>query len=181
MKASYSLLVALASGAILCSSQAQVLLTIDVSNPAAVVFSAAPNPTARGTLTPHTVARLVGFFTAPAPAVVPGLVGSLADSWTGSYYTTQFASGYDLDLLGRMYMVVPPHVPFAGSSVGDLSAAAEQLPLFDAVGDIMVDDDGYSIVGQWQAVGVPVPEPHEYALMAGLGLLGFAAWQRRRG
>lgn len=25
-----------------------------------------------------------------------------------------------------------------------------------------------------------VPEPHEYALMAGLGLLGFAAWRRRR-
>lgn len=26
----------------------------------------------------------------------------------------------------------------------------------------------------------PVPEPHEYALMAGVGLLGFAAWRRRR-
>lgn len=25
-----------------------------------------------------------------------------------------------------------------------------------------------------------VPEPHEYALMAGLGLLGFVAWRRRR-
>lgn len=25
-----------------------------------------------------------------------------------------------------------------------------------------------------------VPEPHEYALMAGFGLLGFAAWRRRR-
>lgn len=25
-----------------------------------------------------------------------------------------------------------------------------------------------------------VPEPHEYALMAGVGLLGFAAWRRRR-
>ncbi len=25
-----------------------------------------------------------------------------------------------------------------------------------------------------------VPEPHEYAMMAGLGLLGFAAWRRSR-
>lgn len=25
-----------------------------------------------------------------------------------------------------------------------------------------------------------VPEPHEYALMAGLGLIGFATWRRRR-
>lgn len=34
--------------------------------------------------------------------------------------------------------------------------------------------------GVFTFVAEPVPEPHEYALMAGLGLLGFAAWRRRR-
>lgn len=31
-----------------------------------------------------------------------------------------------------------------------------------------------------QIFGAVVPEPHEYAALAGVGLLGFAAWRRSR-
>ncbi|MCP5521028.1 MAG: hypothetical protein H7A46_05725 [Verrucomicrobiales bacterium] len=43
-----------------------------------------------------------------------------------------------------------------------------------SIGPILADNNVHDLAF------APVPEPHEYALFAGLGLIGFAAWRRRR-
>lgn len=175
-----NLLLSVACGVAL-TSQAQVLLTVDVTNPAAVTYTATGALASAGDGTHvHVYATLVGFFTAPAPAVAPDLVArTLSDFVTGSPYSQQLADGANLRLwtFGLANINVPL---FAGSDTGDLSAAGAFLPPNGASGNILLEPGLGTVPGQWQAVAVVVPEPHEYALMAGTGLLGFAAWRRRR-
>ena len=71
-------------------------------------------------------------------------------------------------------------VAFTGQAYpGGLGAYSDQFPAPGTTGNIYA---GYwdpvnppPVIGQWLAV----PEPHEYALMASVGLLGLAAWRRR--
>lgn len=45
---------------------------------------------------------------------------------------------------------------------------------------VIQDSGGFYIIDDFSYRHNPIPEPHEYALIAGLGLAGFAVWRRRR-
>lgn len=57
-------------------------------------------------------------------------------------------------------------------------SGAQQAEFEGTIGTTLPLLVGSSYAGL-QVVATPVPEPHEYALAAALGLLGFVAWRRR--
>jgi hypothetical protein len=67
---------------------------------------------------------------------------------------------------------------FTGAAAGNLTAYGAVLPSPGSRGDIVVGLSGVGSnakIGEWSVV----PEPRQYAMIAGLGLVGFGLWRRR--
>lgn len=91
-----------------------------------------------------------------------GAAGFTVDEipWSASSYTPGSSRSWDASAVpGGLLGESSVYIRFIGNSTGASPAGTFTL------------DDVYISV---------VPEPHEYAAMAGLGLLGFAVWRRSR-
>lgn len=118
--------------------------------------------------------------------------GNAANSATVRVWT---GSGYDLTLATGNAWVLNPQtgvVSTEGSAVATLAASASitgtgpgSLSFTRGAGDAVAIFFGVTGAG-WPFPSMTVdgmsvvPEPHEYAALAGLGLLGFAVWRRMR-
>lgn len=89
-------------------------------------------------------------------------VDSYATSLTGNVDLTSTLSPYTVDLSGAAYQ--------------GLSAVTFRI----AFGDLNNSPNNGVLLDNLTLNGTAVPEPHEYAALAGLGLLGFAVWRRTR-
>ncbi len=164
-------------------------LVVDDSNPSAVTITAtgafsavdAGNGSAQGVV-------LDSFFGSPQIAVALPVNGTSlkvpGSSLLDSVNPTDLGGGQiDLELyrsgvspLGQTFSTTSP--AFQGSLLVDMSASASALPGVGATGSIVAFNFGSNpVVGQW----IVVPEPGSYAVVAGIGLVGFAIWRRRNG
>lgn len=178
----------LASFACYGSSQAAVLLTIDISNPAAVVITATgANADAFAFATGGDGITLTGLFTAPVVFGMSGITtgSTLQPSGQGLPFNTFMENDYgfsgstvDLNLF-TLNMGGSPAGPtfftdaaaFTGSATLDLSAAS--FAALGATGQIMAARNfGTTSIGQW----LVVPEPSTLLL----GVFGGAGLLRRR-
>ena len=174
----------------LWSTTAQVYqVTVNVSNPAAVVFAATgQNATANDSSnTDGAGVSLLAFFLSPGLDFFAAASSSL-QAPGGRAYTN--LNGDDTNPLTRNLRVFEPGIPaqtqsfstataaFQGTMVVDLSSIAGRLPAAGATGSII---SGWSAapgatIGQW----IAVPEPETYGMAFGAGLIGFAMWRRSR-
>ena len=63
---------------------------------------------------------------------------------------------------------------------GYVDGAGDPINLLDGGHYVVILPDGFETAADDFLAGVIVPEPHEYALLAGVGLLGLAAYRRLR-
>ena len=75
----------------------------------------------------------------------------------------------ELTIGGGFFALTP-----TGTDVSGLDDTTHVITLTTGVGGI---NEG---TFTWDLEMAPVPEPHEYAMLAGLGLFGFAAYRRMR-
>ncbi len=190
-------LVALAGAALTTSAYAQgVLLTVDISNPSAVIVSATGNyaSTSDNLKTVWDGIDLLGIFTSNvngqfAANVIGGtLIGggsgqaydfyepddSAGGSRNGNYVNLNLYQNQTNSPPVQSFSTETP--AFTGSMTIDLSRVANSLPASGTSGDIRAGWSGNlgSMIGQWQVIGTaPVPEPGTLALT---GLGGVGAW-----
>lgn len=190
-------LIGTASLAVVCalSLHGAIVLIVDVSNPNAVTFTSTTSFATSGTVFAPSDSSdgvdLLGFFKSDVGVLPSGtfLSSSLTPSGTSGAFNNwspdnQSGSTRDLNLWNS--------VGGAGSMQFDSSVRAftgqasinmallgytSFLPSAGASGNIL---NGYSAIndgntiGQWSVV----PEPQTYAMLAGLGLVGFATVRR---
>jgi MYXO-CTERM domain-containing protein len=166
-----------------------VLITVDVSNPAEVTFTATgQSPGITVTQNAFVGMSLLDFWRSNVDygSGSPGGEGLEASGTAGAYtacvrYGTTLnfyiTSGQGVD---QKFAIGDP--AFTGSATVNLSSISTLLPVAGSsgsliAGDPMMPEAGVQSIGRWQVSAVP--EPHEYALLAGLGLVGFAVWRRR--
>ncbi len=172
------------------ATQAAVVLTVDVSNPAAVVLTATgANASTSVSSDVFNGFTLSGFFTADANAAWAG--SSLSAGLTGGDASLQYdVSNVDTDSPVGLFIAHNGNeamtfsssaAAFSGSAAFDLSSASLLLPAGGTTGSLVVWDTGFNAVeiGTWQIT--PVPEPSSYVAIAGFGLVGFSAYRRVRG
>ena len=174
---------------------ATTILTIDVSDPSAVVFSATgANADANDTsFTSYNGIVLRQFLIAdPAlsPLVFPG-TGTLTGGGSGQAYDRIVSSLFifphlsprDLNLYSRFgsaaqtFSTAAP--AFSGATTWDLSSLSGLLPSPGAAGDVFAgDEDGIGpvAIGQWATV----PEPSTFAALTSLGWVGLCIAYRKR-
>lgn len=178
-----------AASLVTSSVQAAVVLTIDVSDPAAVVITATGNGASDDSSFDILEGfNLIGFLTSDYAGLqdFPAGVGTLAFSSggdiDGSYYGNFTFTDDNVTLYGNgggTATITTGVAPFTGSSVFDWAAdLTSYLPGPGAFGDIQGGDLSPvgPVFGQWQVI----PEPATYAVLGGLLALGLAAWHRRR-
>ncbi|HAV63336.1 MAG TPA: hypothetical protein DCY13_13345 [Verrucomicrobiales bacterium] len=176
-------------GAGVTSSKAQ-LLTIDISNPSAVVFTgtgqfASANFTGASTTFP---VRLLGFFSAdPGQDTINNSSSTLFTSGSSAALnyalTGRFIPGQTTLVLrnefGSGHSFSTSSAGFTGSATFDLSSYSSLLPAVGTVGNISASDGTSTVVvGTFEVV--PVPEPSTIALLAFAGV-AFVAWRRTAG
>jgi hypothetical protein len=164
-------------------------VTVNVSNPAAVVIAATgQNATANDSSNTDSAGiSLLIFFLSPGLNLFTATSSSL-QAPGGRTYTG--LNGDDTSPLTRNLRVFEPGIPaqsqnfstasaaFQGSLVVNLSSIAGRLPAAGATGSIIsgsIAEPGPTI-GQW----IAVPEPETYGMAFGAGLIGFAMWRRSR-
>ncbi len=196
-------LVVLAGAALKTSAYAQnVLLTVDISNPASVVIAATGNnaSTNDSSKTAWDGIDLLGIFlsnvygqfgtNAIGGTLIGGGSGQAYDFYEPDGTSGRNANHFNLNL----YENQPGSPPiqsfstgtsaFTGSMTIDLSSVVSALPSSGASGDIRAGWFGNqgAVIGQWQVVytpPAPTPEPGTLAL-AGLGGVGAWFYARRK-
>lgn len=179
------------------SSKAAHLLTVDISNPAAVVIEGTgefPIANYDGLTSVARPIRLDNFFTAIANADNPTYddIGSTLETFNGAGpLTTALVRG-----AGDGQRLI---LRIGGSSAEDFSTASPAFvgqTVFDMTGNGGVD--GPDVSGFFRTMGhtgnvlaadgtvvgtyvlAAVPEPSELCVAGGLACLAFAAWRRRK-
>ncbi len=162
-----------------------ILLTVDISNPSAVIFTATTNYAAMNSYRSiRDGFDLLKLFTSVASVGGSDTNGTLIGGNSGNPYSTYYgdnASGSIIDLgfvgTGFTYQTfTTTSTAFTGAWTIDLSGATPQLPLPGAIGNIQTGFGASpgQVIGQWQVIGTaPVPEPGTLALAA---LGGIGAW-----
>lgn len=171
--------------------RAQVLLTVDISDPSSVTFTATGTaPAADATGTYSAPIQFKGFLTAN-----PGATGQATASST--ILATEGATHYlNTVLWGKPSLVqttlslrngsssenfLTTDPAFAGSAAFDFSSISSYLPAAGATGNLVVSTGGSSsgtVIGTYSVTAVP--EPADYALVCAVAALVFAVWRRRR-
>lgn len=165
--------------------QAQLLLTVDISNLSAVTVTAVGNNSAA------TVADVTGgastILLQNILAGLPVLSGLSPLTVTSSdlaaasnpavAYTTATRNNYSLQLtgtegLGTAFTTGAKAFSTPSSLTVDMSGFSAYT--FNTSGNIF---SGAQVIGQYSVV----PEPHEYAMAAGAALICFGLWRRRSG
>lgn len=167
-----------------------MVLTVDVSNPAAVVLTATgANASTSVSSDVFNGFTLSGFFTANASGAWAG--SALSAGLTGGNASVQYTlAQVDSDSVLGLFVASDSNesmafsssaTAFSGSAVFDLSSASLLLPAGGTSGSLVVWDPAFNAVGigTWQIT--PVPEPSSYVAIAGFGLVGFSAYRRVRG
>ena len=159
------------------AARAEVVLLVDITNPAAVKITATSAfAQAAGPAVPQLVGiDLLQFFTAPVDLGVGYFLSStLTPPGGGAYLNFEddnySGSDIDLNLLDGGNLEDPQNFntsspAFTGEGTLDLSGVAAYLPAFGASGNVLngANDATFgTVVGQWQAV----PEPSTYVLLA---------------
>lgn len=179
------------------AARADYLVTIDITNPAAVVFTATgAAPTANGSGVPGIGGiDFLQFFITPISGFVMGDVtpSTFATYLDSSYpflnWNTDSYSGSNVDL--NFYSQKPSSQSFntadpafVGAGTVNFTAYASYLPSAGATGQITNGNSGnasgpsrpLTVIGTYQVV----PEPSTWALLA-LGLAACLPFLRRRG
>ncbi|MDP0499719.1 MAG: hypothetical protein Q7P63_06415 [Verrucomicrobiota bacterium JB022] len=183
------------------AAHAAVLLEIDISNPAAVTFTANNNLAAADSIYDADISggiTIENFFTSSVTIaedtpvggnMTPFLNANALYDLFGSYEyaeDVEFGVGNDLSVYssatGESQIFSDESPAFSGVAVFDFSAFAELLPAIGTTGNIFpgYTFDAEPAVGQWTVVGTVIPEPSTYALGAGLLALGAVALRRRK-
>ena len=167
------------------AAQANVLFTIDVSDPSAVVITGTGEvPIVNDTATVFSGVSLENFFAgAVTNAQLPNnnpstLLGNGSSTFLADTFVSSALGGNDLNLYNipgngdsiEMNVLLPA---FTGSLVVDMSAVLALLPSVGQFGQVYMDDApadagfGRPYVGAWQVVATPVPLPASGLLLAG--------------
>jgi len=171
-------------------------LTINESNPGAVVISAAGFAQGNDTNTPATFGvDLVNFLTtaatinstaASSSTLGASMSGPVLNSFESDTFHATGAAKLDLNLFSTASSLTEwfevGNLAFAGSDAVNLSAFAADLPTAGTTGSIYTGDSSGGqgiVVGTWDVTAAPVPEPTTLAL-AGLGFAGLLALRRKR-
>lgn len=176
--------------ALLCpSARGEVILTIDVSDPAKVTFSATNNPSSEDfDLAASSGITLRGFLTGDSGTSIDG-IGSLMANGMLEPYLSLFALDYagglfepgrDLNLYAngdagtQNFLTSAP--AFTGSILFDLSEIAALLPSVGTIGNIQAGDGSVTgaVIGSYEVV----PEPAACLLIGAAGML--LIFRRRR-
>lgn len=174
-------------------ASAQILLTVDISDPAAITVSgtgavAAVNYT--GTATTFPV-RLLNFFTSNPGQENPLAATSSTLSTNGGPILGQFMAGRASPGVTTFVMRNAPNTAasystsaaaFTGTAVFNFTSFAgsfyvDYLPSVGHIGNI-VGSDGATVVGTYSVVS-SVPEPAAFALLGGIAVLGAVILRRR--
>lgn len=175
----------------LTAARGQVVLIVDVTDPAAVTFTATGTfSAADATATSNFPIQLKGFLTSN-----PGQSGQTASSTT--LQTTGADHSLNSALWGRFNPVETTLVlrnaalsetfsvasaAFTGTATFDLTSIKDFLPSAGTSGSIVssLGGSGSGItIGTYSIVTTAVPEPVTYGLAAGLACLGLALRQKR--
>lgn len=177
------------------ASSAAVIMTIDISNPAAVrVTAIANNAQVNGSITVNYNGgiSLRDFFTAPSsipygnPVGISGnwkaagAVASYAEMVTFVFESPDPVPGRDLSIYNRTapesdeQTFTTTSSPFTGTSTFNFSSIGN-LPAIGTIGDVNIGfmSTHGGVIGQWQVI----PEP-SVALVSSLGIL--TLFRRRR-
>lgn len=171
------------------------LLTIDITDPTTVVFSATGNfsSTDDNGHSAYDGIELLQFFNNSADRFGGSMTGTLTGGESGDPYDTFASDNFtvadgenDLNIYGDstsdQQNFTTISAAFTGVSTADLSEATSLLPTPGTTGDIMTGFslNAGSIIGQWIVIStVPTPEPSTLAL-AGLGAVTTILFARRR-
>ena len=183
---------AVAAGLSATAAQANVLFTIDTTNPTAVVITVTGEvPIANDSGSVVTGVSLENFFSAavtnccstdnnPSTLVGQGSATVLDDTFVSS-----FANGDDLNIysFGGGTLTMNTTLPaFTGSMVVDLSGYIGFLPSVGQFGQVYLDDNPQNAgqqapyIGAWQSVATPVPLPAGgLLLVSAFGMLALRA------
>ena len=172
---------------------ATTILTIDVSDPSAVVFSATgANADANDTsfTSFHGIVLRQFLIAAATELKILSGTGTLSGGGSGQAYDEIYSSEFspplsprDLNLYSRFgaaaqtFSTAAP--AFSGATTWDLSHLSGLLPSPGAAGDVFAGDAGGIgpvAIGQWAAV----PEPSTYAALTSLGWVGLCIAYRKR-
>jgi hypothetical protein len=182
--------------AIATAASGQVLITVDVTDPSLVIFTATgAAPSQDDSMGAYAGITLLGFLHTTSQDLDTGLSGDLQGSGTSAAYSNAFflsylsgdySAGFDLNLYvetgGGTQGFTTGSAAFAGSSTLDLTSVSAFLPAAGASGSIQVGDGSSvgNVIGSYLVVS-SVPEPSAYALLVGFAGAGFAGLRRRRG
>lgn len=169
------------------------LLTVDVSNPHKVIFTATTNYAALNdrSRTPDYGVNLLLFFTSSISGSSISTSGTLIGGNAGTGYDhyivdSSFGSYINLNLYGdpSTFQSFTTNSPaFTGSLTTDMSHFTSQLPLPGATGNIRSGNEAHPgpVIGQWEVLGgTPVPEPGMLALAVLGGVVALIFVQCRR-
>lgn len=167
-----------AAASITAAASADILLTVDITNPAAVVISTTGGASSVTTAEQGRQVALLGALAAPAPSSIGNLLTGNLTASNGRTYNSAFQLSGQSNVLisgsNQFQAFTQGQQAFFGSSTVNLS-----FPQFigfapvGTVGDIVIWDSFTPVIGQYQIIPAP-------GAAAALGLAALAATRRRR-